>query len=194
MTVNLRHFCPERCFQSRNLKKYQRMAHQVEFVIIGISVGLALGILIAFLVFFGLRWYKKRAHLRRCANEHSIPSTTLPIRTNGLGTSTEFSASLTNSIAIQGSDKVHRSSPRSWWNHQNKDHLASASGILRYSYKYVVSEICLSLNFKRINSLVLLKSSFCGCFSLVEFCYIMGNHEFNDLHVGCFGLCWMWGV
>lgn len=114
------------------------MAHQVdqvEFVIIGISVGLALGILIAFLVFFGLRWYKKRAHLRRCANEHSIPSTTLPIRTNGLGTSTEFSASLTNSIAIQGSDKVHRSSPRSWWNHQNKDHLASASGILRYSYK-----------------------------------------------------------
>lgn len=169
------------------------MGSQALLVIIGISVGLALGILIAFLVFRGIRWYRKRAHLRRCANEHSIPSTTLPIRTNGLGTSTEFSASLTNSITIQGSEQLHKSSPLSWWKSQNKDRIASASGILRYSYKYVVSEICLSLNFKRIYALVLLKSTFCGSFSLVEFCYnVYIDHELNDLHVFCLVLCWMW--
>ena len=173
MTVNLWHFCPKRCFQSQNLKNDQKMVNQAGLVTIGISVGLALGILIAFLVFRGIRWYRKRAHLRRCANEHSIPSTTLPIRTNGLGTSTEFSASLTNSITIQGSEQFHKSSQLSWWKSQNKDRIASPSGILRYSYKYVVSEICLSLNFKRIYALVLLKSTFCGSFSLVEFCYIM---------------------
>ncbi|XP_050270440.1 calcium/calmodulin-regulated receptor-like kinase 2 [Quercus robur] len=111
------------------------MVNQAGLVTIGISVGLALGILIAFLVFRGIRWYRKRAHLRRCANEHSIPSTTLPIRTNGLGTSTEFSASLTNSITIQGSEQLHKSSQLSWWKSQNKDGIASPSGILRYSYK-----------------------------------------------------------
>lgn len=133
--MNLWHFCPKRCFQSQNLKNDQRMVNQAGLVTIGISVGLALGILIAFLVFRGIRWYRKRAHLRRCANEHSIPSTTLPIRTNGLGTSTEFSASLTNSITIQGSEQLHKSSQLSWWKSQNKDGIASPSGILRYSYK-----------------------------------------------------------
>nr|XP_023873120.1 calcium/calmodulin-regulated receptor-like kinase 2 isoform X2 [Quercus suber] len=111
------------------------MVPQAGLVIIGISVGLALGILIAFLVFLGIRWYRKRAHLRRCANEHSIPSTTLPIRTNGFGTSTEFSASLTNSITIQGPEQLQKSSQLSWWKSQNKDRIASPSGILRYSYK-----------------------------------------------------------
>lgn len=133
--MNLWHFCPKRCFQSQNLKNDQRMVNQAGLVTIGISVGLALGILIAFLVFRGIRWYRKRAHLRRCANENSIPSTTLPIRTNGLGTSTEFSASLTNSITIQGSEQLHKSSQLSWWKSQNKDGIASPSGILRYSYK-----------------------------------------------------------
>ncbi|XP_059452540.1 calcium/calmodulin-regulated receptor-like kinase 2 [Corylus avellana] len=107
-----------------------------DLVAIGVSVGLALGILIASLVFFGIRWYKKRANLRRCANERST-SPTLPIRTNGFGTSTDFSATLTNSIAIQGSEKPQKGSPRSWWKHQNKDRVVSTSGILRYSYKDV---------------------------------------------------------
>ncbi|EEF36472.1 calcium/calmodulin-regulated receptor-like kinase 2 [Ricinus communis] len=109
------------------------MVHQSDLVIIGVSVGLALGILIASLVFFGIRWYKNRANLRRCANERSL--TTLPIRTNGLGTSTDFSASLAHSINIQGSEKPEKSSPFFWWNHHSKDQFASASGILRYSYK-----------------------------------------------------------
>ncbi|KAH8483481.1 hypothetical protein H0E87_028042 [Populus deltoides] len=110
------------------------MVHKSDFVVIGISVGLALGILIASLVFFGIRWYKRRAYLRRCSNDRSLP--TLPIRMNGLGTSNDFSASLANSITIQGTEHPQKSSQvSSWWNHHSKDRFASASGILRYSYK-----------------------------------------------------------
>lgn len=111
------------------------MDHKADLVVIGISVGLALGILIALLIFCAIRWYKKRAHLRRCANERSL--TTLPIRTNGLGTSNDFSASLSSSIAVKESENVHKNSQFFWWNNQNKDRLASVSGTPKYSYKYV---------------------------------------------------------
>lgn len=106
-----------------------------DLVIIGVSAGLALGILIASLVFFGIRWYKNRAHLRQCANERSL--TTLPIRVNGLETSTDFSGSLANSMTVQQPGKPRKSSQFFWWNHHNKDRFTSTSGILRYSYKYV---------------------------------------------------------
>ncbi|XP_011021097.1 PREDICTED: probable leucine-rich repeat receptor-like serine/threonine-protein kinase At5g15730 isoform X2 [Populus euphratica] len=57
---------------------------------------------------------------------------------NGLGTSNDFSASLANSITIQGTEHPQKSSQvSSWWNHHSKDRFASASGILRYSYKDV---------------------------------------------------------
>ncbi|KAJ9173133.1 hypothetical protein P3X46_016298 [Hevea brasiliensis] len=109
------------------------MVNESDLVIIGVSAGLALGILIASLVFFGIRWYKNHAHLRQCANERSL--TTLPIRINGLETSTDFSASLTNSITIQQLEQPHKSSHFFWWNHHSKDRFMSAPGILRYSYK-----------------------------------------------------------
>lgn len=111
------------------------MARKADLVVIGISVGLALGILIALLIFCAIRWYKKRAHLRRCANERSV--TTLPIRTNGLGTSTDFSASLSSSIAVKESENVHKNSQFFWWNNQNKDRVASVSGTPKYSYKEI---------------------------------------------------------
>lgn len=107
--------------------------NQPDLITTGVSVGLALGILIAVLVFFGIRWYKKHAHLRRCANERSL--TTLPIRMNGLDTSTDSSASLSISIANGVSDNHRKNSPFNWRSHQNKEWLASASGIPRYSYK-----------------------------------------------------------
>lgn len=147
MTVNLWYLSPERCSQSQNSKRDQRMAHQADLVIIGVSVGLALGILIASLIFFGIRWYKKQAHRQLSANEPIVTSGTLPMRSNGFGTSNDFSVSLTNSIAPQGSERLSKSSHVYWWKYQNKDHFVSASGILRYSYKYVDFELCLSMNF-----------------------------------------------
>ncbi|CAJ2665874.1 unnamed protein product [Trifolium pratense] len=109
------------------------MVRQTDLVIIGVSVGLALGILISCLIFFGIRWCKKRSHLTRSASEPSL--TTLPIRTNGIEASTDFSASITSSIGTSRSDNQQKNSHFTWWNHQNKDRFASASGILKYSYK-----------------------------------------------------------
>lgn len=110
---------------------------QANLVIVGISVGLALGLLIAILIYFVIRWYKKHAHLRRCSNERSV--TTLPIRMNGLDASTDFSASISSSVANLGREKEghqKKNSPFSLWSsNQNKDWLTSASGILRYTYK-----------------------------------------------------------
>ncbi|XP_022759176.1 calcium/calmodulin-regulated receptor-like kinase 2 isoform X2 [Durio zibethinus] len=111
------------------------MVHKGDFVVIGISVGLALGILIASLLFFGIRWYKKHVHLRQNSNERNV--TVLPIRTNGLGTSNDFSASLSNSIAIQVPEHHQKSSSNSWWSLHSKDRFASASGLPKYSYKDV---------------------------------------------------------
>ncbi|KAJ6936420.1 calcium/calmodulin-regulated receptor-like kinase 2 isoform X4 [Populus alba x Populus x berolinensis] len=123
-----------RCFHCLSFKRDRRMAHKGDLVVIGISVGLALGILIASLIFFGIWWYKKRSNLQQCSNESTLP--TVPIRMNDLGTSNDFSASLASSVTIRGSEHSQKSSPvSSWWNHHSKDQFASASGILRYSYK-----------------------------------------------------------
>lgn len=112
------------------------MVHKSDLVIIGICVGLALGILIATLVFFGLRWYKKHDHFRRCSNERSVA--THPIRINGLGTSIDFSAPVANSVAVKASGFPQKKSQVSWWSNHSKDRFTSApsaSGIPRYAYK-----------------------------------------------------------
>lgn len=114
------------------------MVHKSDLVIIGICVGLALGILIATLVFFGLRWYKKHDHLRRCSNERSVA--THPIRINGLGTSIDFSVPVANSVAVKASGFPQKKSRVSWWSNHSKDRFTSArftsaSGIPRYAYK-----------------------------------------------------------
>ncbi|XP_023550389.1 calcium/calmodulin-regulated receptor-like kinase 2 [Cucurbita pepo subsp. pepo] len=109
------------------------MGQRADLIIIGISVGLALGILIAILVFYVIRWYRKNVYLRRSTNERSLG--TIQIRTNGLDSSTEFSASLSGSIAFPGSEKLHKDSWSPWRNHNHKDIVASASGVLKYPYK-----------------------------------------------------------
>ncbi|BAT83196.1 hypothetical protein LR48_Vigan03g002900 [Vigna angularis] len=111
------------------------MVDQGDLVVICVSIGVALGILIACLVYFCTRWYNKRTHLSRSANEPSL--TAIPIRTNGLGTSTDFSASLTSSIATYRSPNPPKKSHPAGRNHQNKDGFASVSGILKYSYKEI---------------------------------------------------------
>ncbi|XP_047960417.1 calcium/calmodulin-regulated receptor-like kinase 2 [Salvia hispanica] len=108
------------------------MVQQADLVIIGICVGLAAGILIASLAFFGIRWYKKRARLQQRENERS-PST-LPIRRHGLNTSVDFSASLSSSVTNGPIEPIQKPQ-HSWWNNHTKDRFASVSGILRYSYK-----------------------------------------------------------
>ncbi|XP_039036939.1 calcium/calmodulin-regulated receptor-like kinase 2 [Hibiscus syriacus] len=108
------------------------MVHKADLIVIGIFVGLALGILIATLVFFGIRWYRKYAKLS-CSNARSV--TVIPIRTNGFGTSTDFSASLSSAVPVEVPEYHKKSSPNSWWSPHSKDQFASASGLPKYSYK-----------------------------------------------------------
>ncbi|KAJ4973953.1 hypothetical protein NE237_007127 [Protea cynaroides] len=110
------------------------MGHQANLVIIGVSVGLAIGLLIALGAFIGIRWYKRRSNLQCSSNDRNI--TTLPIRTNGMGASIHSSASLSNSIIIPVPQHLPENTQRFRWNHhKKKDPFASTSGILRYSYK-----------------------------------------------------------
>ncbi|KAL2329765.1 hypothetical protein Fmac_017346 [Flemingia macrophylla] len=111
------------------------MVNQADLVIICGSVGVAFGVFIACLIYFGIKWHKKRARLSRSANEPSLA--TLPIRTNGSGTSIDFSASLTSSIATSRSPNPQKGLHSTWWNHQNKDGFSSTSGIVKYSYKEI---------------------------------------------------------
>ncbi|KAK7266632.1 hypothetical protein RIF29_19281 [Crotalaria pallida] len=111
------------------------MVRQADLVIIGVTAGLALGILISCLIFFGIRWYKKRTNIRRSAHESSL--TTLPIRTNGFEASTDLSASITSSIVMSRSENVQKNPHFSWWSPQSKDRFATPSGIPKYSYKEI---------------------------------------------------------
>lgn len=105
------------------------MVQKGDLVLIGVLAGVGVGILIASLVFFGVRWYKLRARHRRSANEQG--QATLPIRTNGFDISIESSAS----INVNGSQYLPKSPHQSWWSRPRKDQLTSASGIPRYAYK-----------------------------------------------------------
>ncbi|CAN1181120.1 Calcium/calmodulin-regulated receptor-like kinase 2 [Linum perenne] len=113
------------------------MVSKGDLIVIGISVGLALGVLIAVLLFIFVRWYNKRAHLRKCAaNEMAqqrSPTSSVPIRVNGLDASTDFSASIT----IRDMQLAHKvpSPHSSWWSRPSKDHFISTAGVVRYSYK-----------------------------------------------------------
>ncbi|XP_057982018.1 calcium/calmodulin-regulated receptor-like kinase 2 [Malania oleifera] len=109
------------------------MVDQADLVIIGVTVGVAVGIIIASLVFFGIKWFRKHSRLQQSANEHN--TTTLPMRTNGLDSSIDYSASLSNSIVTPGPKYPAKSSQPSRRSHPSKDGFASASGIPRYAYK-----------------------------------------------------------
>ncbi|XP_008788929.1 calcium/calmodulin-regulated receptor-like kinase 2 [Phoenix dactylifera] len=107
------------------------MVDQTNIIIIGVSVGVTFGILVAFCAYIAIRFYRKHSHVQQQPNELSAAS--LPIRANGVGTSIDFSASLSVS------DGLHQMETRNtYWGqrgHQNKDLFASMSGIPRYSYK-----------------------------------------------------------
>lgn len=110
------------------------MISKADLVVIGACGGLAFGLLIALLVFWGFRWYKRRANLRRCASDRS--TTALPIRANGVDASSDLNAVISGSI---GPENCVPKLQQSWWNHSSVDRFRSVSSIPRYSYKYVVN-------------------------------------------------------
>ncbi|KAK1310205.1 putative leucine-rich repeat receptor-like serine/threonine-protein kinase [Acorus calamus] len=107
---------------------------QTEKIIIGVTVGVAIGILIASCAFFGIRLYRKRSNARHQANERGHPP--LPVHTNGIGRSIDSSVSISNSEIDHDQEHVaKKKTHRSWWGNNDKDPFISASGIPRYPYK-----------------------------------------------------------
>lgn len=111
------------------------MANSADLVIVGISVGVALGILIAALAFFGIWWYRKRYHNQQHINQRSVASSQRQI--NGSNSSVDSNTSFSHSVDIDGIATEPASCQPSWWARQRKDQIISTSGIPRYSYKCV---------------------------------------------------------
>ncbi|KVI02598.1 Protein kinase, catalytic domain-containing protein [Cynara cardunculus var. scolymus] len=105
-------------------KGINNMVHKTDLVIIGVSVGLTVGILIATLVLFGIRWYKRRSHLRKCS------AFAPPIHKSG----TILSESFSNPVTVKLSTYPVKTSPLATRNN-GKERLASVSGLLKYSYR-----------------------------------------------------------
>ncbi|KAL4185673.1 hypothetical protein AMTRI_Chr10g231880 [Amborella trichopoda] len=108
------------------------MTHQTNLVIIGVSVGVAIGLLVALCGFIFVRLYKKRSQLQRRGSEQSRGS--LPIYVNGVDSSMVLSGS---EVVNGATNSVKRGNQWSWWGSHDKDIVISASGIPRYSYKDV---------------------------------------------------------
>ncbi|KAJ6833860.1 calcium/calmodulin-regulated receptor-like kinase 2 isoform X2 [Iris pallida] len=110
------------------------MENQTDIIIIGVSVGVAIGILVASCVFFTIRYYRKCSDVLYPTSQPSAAS--LPIRVNGIGTSIDSSASI--SVSEIGHGSYHVGKANTHWGlqgHQGKDPLSSLPGIPRYSYK-----------------------------------------------------------
>ncbi|KAF5791890.1 putative protein kinase RLK-Pelle-LRR-I-2 family [Helianthus annuus] len=109
------------------------MSQKTDLVIIGVCVGVAVGIFLVSLVCFGVRWYKRRARLRKGANDHG--SSNLPIRQSGLNASNVLSESFSRSLSVKVSTYPAKTSPLFRWKKKRNEQLVSASGLPRYSYK-----------------------------------------------------------
>lgn len=131
-----------RCSVLLNVNILHTMVNQTNIIIIGVSVGVTIGILIAACAFIAVRFYRKRSHVQHRSNESAA---SLPIRVNGIGASIDSSASI--SVSEIGHDLRHTGRTNPYWGrrgNQNKDILHSLSGIPKYLYKYENSNSVLS--------------------------------------------------
>ncbi|KAI7757052.1 hypothetical protein M8C21_021560 [Ambrosia artemisiifolia] len=101
------------------------MSQKTDLVVVGVCVGVAVGIFLASLVFFGVRWYKRRARLRRFANDRG--TSTRPIRENGVNTSNALSESFSNSLTVNVSTYPAKTSPLYKWKKNRNEPVVSAS-------------------------------------------------------------------
>lgn len=109
------------------------MKVESSWLVIGISIGVVIGVLLAIGGFFCFRYHRKRSQI---GNSSSRRAATIPIRQNGI-----------DSCAALSDSSVGTDSPRTsthhgisfWLGGLKKANIISASGILEYSYKYANS-------------------------------------------------------
>ncbi|CAN6812956.1 unnamed protein product [Brassica oleracea] len=109
-------------------------------LIVGISLGVVIGVLLAISAFFCFRYHRKTSQIVNSGGGSSRRSATLPIRENGANSCNIMSDS------TLGPDSPVRSSSngRSGWldGFSKKTSVISASGILEYSYRDLQKATC----------------------------------------------------
>ncbi|XP_024959294.1 calcium/calmodulin-regulated receptor-like kinase 1 [Cynara cardunculus var. scolymus] len=98
-------------------------------LIIGISIGVVIGGLLALAGILCFRFHRKRPQI---GNSSSRRAATIPIRTNGADTCTILSDS---SMGTESSRTSVQNGIPLWFGGMKKGHVVAASGILEYSYK-----------------------------------------------------------
>ncbi|KAH9618912.1 hypothetical protein KSS87_008436 [Heliosperma pusillum] len=101
----------------------------INLAIVCTAVGVVVGIFISVLVFFFIKWYKRRSDIE------DISLTRVPMRQNGRGLDIDSSASLSGSVLVSLPELAAKSSAPSWMNYHSKDRTPSVSGIPNYSHK-----------------------------------------------------------
>ncbi|CAO2833482.1 unnamed protein product [Amaranthus hypochondriacus] len=100
-------------------------------LILGISIGVVIGVFLAILALYCIRYQRKRAQID---NSSSRRSSTLPIRTNGIDTCTELSDSTLGADSPKHLKKS-ANGMSFWFDGFRKSNVVSASGILEFPYR-----------------------------------------------------------
>ncbi|KAK9072294.1 hypothetical protein SSX86_008727 [Deinandra increscens subsp. villosa] len=98
-------------------------------LILGISIGVVIGALLAIIGLLCFRFHRKRSQI---GNSSSRRASTVPIRANGADSCTVLSDS---SMGTESSRTSVHNGMSSWFGGSRKSHVVAASGILEYSYK-----------------------------------------------------------
>jgi hypothetical protein len=141
-----------------------------EGLIIGTTIGVVIGLLLAVGIFLCMRYRRSQAQIR---NSSSRRSSLVPIRANGVNTCAELSNSTT------GQDSPRELEDRGvslWIEGPGRKSLISASGIPKYAYKYV-SLIYLYSHGCKIHSCISLIGSYFICFQVTDIVLGVGSEK-----------------
>ncbi|KAI3717878.1 hypothetical protein L1987_69785 [Smallanthus sonchifolius] len=105
-------------------------------LIVGISIGVVIGALLAIVALLCFRFHRKRSQI---GNISSRRASTIPIRANGADSCTILSDS---SMGTESSRISFHNGISSWFGGPRKSHVVAASGILEYSYKDLQKATC----------------------------------------------------
>lgn len=99
---------------------------------IGLSTGVLIGVLLAGAALLCIRLHNRRSTI---GNNSSRRNSTIPIRANGDDTSTILSDS---TAGVESPKAMEMHGVTSWLEGSRRKSLVSASGVPKYSYKYII--------------------------------------------------------
>lgn len=107
-------------------------------LILGVTIGVVIGVLLAIGALLCIRFRKKRAKIRISSSRRA---STIPMRTNAIDAGSVLSDSTMGHESPRHSDP-ETDAPALWTAGTKRRDLVSVSGVPKYSYKYDPKEIC----------------------------------------------------